>query len=49
MMDYFSEECEHVPFLSWMWVDGHALVCLISGGLHSWKSQNYASHTWFSH
>lgn len=27
----------------------HTGLCLISTGLHSWKSQNYACHTWFSH
>lgn len=27
----------------------HTGLCPISTGLHSWESQNYAGHTWFSH
>lgn len=27
----------------------HTALCPISTGLHSWESQNYAGHTWFSH
>lgn len=49
-MDYFSEECEHASPSCNGYVGryAHTRLCLISGGLHSWKSQNYASHTWFS-
>lgn len=29
-------------------VDDDAHLCLIASGLHSWKCQNYVTHTWFS-